>query len=163
MIEIQRDTEMLLFRYRDYGKTDFITEHLKVIQSSGHVWMLKIGKKTSENKLNQILASGGWLILRAPKAKGSKSYIAQFTDFSDEEPEDMVYPEYYNTILEDDEGEYYGSHTVYQWFCLKSIMPIPAKDSEALVLSKTNKNVNDVIGTTRTAVMYVRNEQVIII
>lgn len=106
-MKILKDTNMLLFRFRSYGKNNFIESHKKILNEKKYVWMLKLGKRTSTEKLRDILDEGGWLILRAPKSEGSKSFIARYVAFSENEPEDMIYPEYYQEIIDDEESEYF--------------------------------------------------------
>ena len=156
---IPANTEMLLFRFNNYRKHSFIKQHLSVLEEYGYVWMLKVGKRSSVEKIQSIIKCGGWLVLRSPKADGSICYLAKFSEISEEEPIDPVYPEYYNEILdgEEDDADYYNPNAVYQWFKLEKIRELSEEAAENLVISKTGKKVNDVIGTTRTAVMFVRN------
>lgn len=156
---ISKDTSMLLFRFRSYGKNNFIESHKKILGEEEYVWMMKLGKRTSTDKLQNILDEGGWVILRAPKAEGSKSYVARFVAFSEEEPEDMIYPEYYQEILDDEENEYFEGNAKTQWFKLVLITEIDEMTAEKLVMVKSEKMVNEVIGTTRTAVMFVKNSE----
>lgn len=156
---ISKDTNMLLFRFRSYGKNNFIESHKKILGEEEYVWMMKLGKRTSTDKLQNILDEGGWVILRAPKAEGSKSYVARFVAFSEEEPEDMIYPEYYQEILDDEENEYFEGNAKTQWFKLVLITEIDEMTAEKLVMVKSEKMVNEVIGTTRTAVMFVKNSE----
>lgn len=156
---ISKDTNMLLFRFRSYGKNNFIEFHKKILGEEEYVWMMKLGKRTSTDKLQNILDEGGWVILRAPKAEGSKSYVARFVAFAEEEPEDMIYPEYYQEILDDEENEYFEGNAKTQWFKLVLITEIDEMTAEKLVMVKSEKMVNEVIGTTRTAVMFVKNSE----
>lgn len=158
-MKILKDTNMLLFRFRSYGKNNFIESHKKILNEKKYVWMLKLGKRTSTDKLQNILDEGGWVILRAPKAEGSKSYVARFVAFSEEEPEDMIYPEYYQEILDGEENEYFEGNAKTQWFKLVLITEIDEMTAEKLVMVKSEKMVNEVIGTTRTAVMFVKNSE----
>lgn len=155
-MKIKKNTNMLLFRFGNYKKNDFIESHMKVIDKDGYVWLLKLGKRTSIDRLNEILNAGGWIVLRSPKADGSKSYIARFSEFSEEEPSDMIYPSYYNDILGDDSDDgYYEGSRVCQWFRVDMIKPI--EETSVFIMSKTGKAVDEVIETTRTAVMFVKN------
>lgn len=151
---IKQQTKMLLFRYNNYRKTNFIEEHKKVIDENGYVWMLKIGKKSSMEKLNKILSDGGFLVLRAPKADGSTSYLARFTEISECMPDDAAYPEYYDDFI-DGEGSFDFDISSEQWFKLESIKELKEKEADKLILEKTGKKVDAVIGTTRTAVMFI--------
>lgn len=155
---ISANTEMLLFRFNNYRKSSFIKQHQMVLKDNEYVWMLKVGKRSSIEKIQSVIQNGGWMVLRSPKADGSISYIAQFSEVSEEEPIEPTYPEYYNEILDDDE-DFYNPNAVYQWFKLESIQELSETDAENLIISKTGKKVNDIIGTTRTAVMFVQNSK----
>ena len=161
-MKISKDTNMLLFRFRSYGKNNFIESHKKILNEKKYVWMLKLGKRTSTEKLRDILDEGGWLILRAPKSEGSKSFIARYVAFSENETEDMIYPEYYQEIIDDEESEYFEGNSIMQWFKINLLTEIDEVTADMLVMAKSEKKVNEVIGATRTAVMFVKNTQEIV-
>lgn len=165
-MEIASNTNMLLFRFSNYKKTNFIKEHLEVLNEEGCVWMLKAGKRSSLDKLKKIKKYGGWMVLRAPKADGSKSYLARFIDVIEEDPDDLIYPTYYNQILESDENTDlrfdFGSVS-HQWFKLDILTELSEESAHNLVVTNSGKNVEEVIGTTRTAVMFIHNSRPIII
>lgn len=48
-------------------------------------------------------------------------------------------------------------NAISQWFKLDLITEIDEATAEELVMAKSEKKVNEVIGSTRTAVMFVRN------
>ena len=92
------------------------------------------------------------------KADGGKSYLTKFSEILEEEPLDMVYPEYYTEILDnEDDEDFYNPNTVFQWFKIEMILELNDNDANNLVISKSDKKVNEVIGTTRTAVMFIKN------
>ena len=158
---INEETKMMLFRYNNYQKTDFIEEHKKILKKNGHVWMLKVGKKASKEKLDKILSDGGWMVLRAPKADGSISYIARFSEYLETQPIKAAFPAYYESFL-NGEDSYGFDLSSEQWFKIEEIQELKDEDAAGLALEKTGKMVEDVIGTTRTAVMYITNKKVII-
>ena len=157
---IEKNTEMLLFRFSKYKHYSFIDEHTTILQKNGRVWMLKLGKRSSINKLNSIVENGGWLVLHAPKSEGSKNYIARFTEMVEDKPSDSCYPNYYKEILENAEAgiSIYVTEPSYQWFKIDYIQPVDDDFTSDLLISKTGKKVNDVINTTMTAVMFVKND-----
>ena len=157
---IKKDTEMLLFRFSNYKSHSFIEEHVSVLRKAGYVWMLKLGKRSSIEKIEDIKEKGGWLVLRSPKAERSRSFLARFTKVVEGESADNTYPEYYDAFLDGAEEEtlYYSSEPAYQWFKIESITPIDSKVAASLVVAKTGKKVDEVINTTRTAVMFIKNE-----
>lgn len=155
---IEINTEMMLFRFSNYKKHSFIDAHQAVLQKEGHVWMLKFGRKTDNQKLQSIIRSGGWLVLRAPKAEGGKTYLAKFTDVQEESPIDMSFPAYYKELFESPNDYLLFKELSRQWFRLVSLKPISKSEAASLVISKSGKRVEDVIKVTRTAVMFVKNE-----
>lgn len=155
---IEKEKKMLLFRFNNYKKTSFILEHKNVLNENGYVWMLKIGKKSSAEKLHEILKAGGWIILRAPKADGSKSFIARFSEMRDSIPSDEVFPDYYDTLLYGEDSFEYDLSSE-QWFKLTYLEEIDSSVASHLLLEKNRKKVDDVIGTTRTAVMFITSEE----
>lgn len=155
---IEKNTEMVLFRFNNYKKHSFIDEHQDVLEKDGHVWMLKFGRKTDYKKLQLIIRSGGWLVLRAPKSDGGKSYLAQFTDVQEYDPADMSFPAYYKELFETTDDRFYFKESSRQWFRLVSLKPLHNVEAASFVISKTGKKVEDVVKATRTAVMFVKND-----
>ena len=108
--------------------------------------------------LNSINDAIDWLIgalmmaFRAP--------FIGFTEIIEDAPEDGVYPKYYKEIFDGiDRGDLYNvSDPCYQWFRIESIESIDATVVDSLVVAKSGKKVNDIINTTRTAVMFIKND-----
>ena len=44
---INKDTEMLLFRFSNYKRHSFINEHLSLLNNTGYVWMMNMLKELS--------------------------------------------------------------------------------------------------------------------
>ena len=72
---------MLVIRFLTVRRVDFISEHQKIIQKNGSVWMLKTGKQILDVSLKEVLDSGGNLILKAPKAEGGELFYGVFCWF----------------------------------------------------------------------------------
>ena len=157
-MEIKQHSKILLFRFSNYKRISFIEAHKKVLLRKKYVWMLKVGKKASKSKLESIIDDGGWMVLRAPKADGGVSFIARFTEVTDCKPKNNAFPDYYNEFLHSDVSFDYDMSSE-QWFKLDYIEELSEKDADCFTLEKTGKSVNDVIGTTRTAFMYITNER----
>ncbi len=154
---IEGGTEMLLFRYKNYRHNEFINEHLSVLDDNGYVWLLKVGKRTSVSKLHSIIDSGGWMLLRAPKANKGECYLAKYEEISEENPKDAIYPEYYHEILAANyDDDTFGYEPSYQWFKIVFLERLDEKYKNVFILEKTGKNINEVISTTRTAVMFIK-------
>lgn len=151
-MKVESNKKMLLFRYSNYRKTDFIEEHNSVIAQFGYTWMMKAGKKSDLKKVKSVQDDGGFLILKSPVKNGNKYYLAVFDDFLDETPHDDTYPEYYNEFMED-----MWDVSSYQWFKLKSIFQVPEEEVNKIVLKANGKAIKDVMSSTRTAVMFVEN------
>lgn len=158
---IKENTPMILFRYNNYKKRDFIKEHKNVLKNNNYVWLLKLGKKSNVKKIEDIKNHGGYLLLRAPKSDGGKTYITKFIDTSESEPKDGVYPEYYNEILDEDNYIYWDKSL--QWFKIKLIKEFNNENMEKIVLSNGKKPVNEIIDNTMTAFMFVENSSEIVL
>lgn len=155
---IASHTLMLLFRFSNYKKYNFIEEHNVLLKEKGYVWMMKMGKKTSINRLSKIKAQGGYIVLKSPVADGNKYYIGKFEDFRDEMPNDKAHmPKYYSEIVDD--FMFYDLPT--QYFKLTNLQPLAENAENILHLEKNGKKVVDVINETRTAVMYIINSKVL--
>lgn len=153
---IKKETKMLLFRYSNYRKFNFINEHARIIQKFGYVWMMKLGKKTSIEKIKSIIKNGGYIVFKAPVADGSVFYIGRFIDFSEELPDDEIHmPKYYTEIVEDINFRDIPT----QFFKIVSLKLLDEKYASILCLEKNKKKVIDVITETRTAVMFIENEK----
>ena len=158
------NTNMMLFRFSNYKDHNFIDEHKSVLRTKEHVWMLKLGKKANPQIIKKIRQDGGWIILRTPKVDGSKCYLAHFTTTRETPPEDKCFPTYYQELLDDQNIRFvYMEHSAQQWFRLTSIQLLDHQSVSSLITSKTSKNVEDLIKTTRTAVMYVKNSAPIVL
>ena len=151
---ITKETKMLLFRYSNYKKLKFIKEHESIITNDKYAWMMKIGKRTSISKIEAIMQSGGYMVLKSPVAEGNLFYLARFVDFSEELPEDEAHmPKYYSEIIEDD--AFWDAPT--QFFKIVDLIPLKQEYVESLVLDKNKRKVVEVVNETRTAVMFIEN------
>ena len=149
---INQNTPMLLFRYSNYKKLRFIDEHIKIIQNSGYVWMMKMGKKTSSEKIKNIIKNGGYIVFKSPIAEGNHFYIGRFVDFCEElPPDDDHMPSYYSEIV--NEENFWEAPT--QYFKLIDIVPLDERYTSLLRLKINQKKVLDVVNETRTAVMFI--------
>lgn len=154
IVVILKNTEMLLFRYSNYKKLRFIDEHTKIIHSAGYVWMMKMGKKTSAEKIKNIIKNDGYIVFKSPIAEGNRFYIGRFIEFSETLPEDDDHmPSYYSEIVNDE--NFWEAPT--QYFKLIDLVPLEEKYVSSLHLKINNKKVLDVINETRTAVMFIKN------
>jgi hypothetical protein len=115
--------------------------------------MLKAGKRSDAKKLNSILESGGYIILKSPISDGNKYFIGKFDQILGNEPIDRMYPEYYKDFLNDN-YDYSGG----QWFRLTMLKELDNKYIASLIMQKDGKRILDVLNTTRTAVMFISTE-----
>ena len=151
---IPPNTKMLLFRYNDYARKSFIDEHRAVINNNGYVWMMRLGKRTSPEKLRQVTEAGGFVVLKSPKKNGDHYYLAHYTDVASALPDDSKHmPDYYNKLIQ--EGYLYD--TGVQVFKIDSIFDMTAEQISTLRLQLNGKPVDEVIKQTRTAVMFIEN------
>lgn len=144
---IEQGKSMLLFRFSNYKSTDFIKEHLQILNKDGFVWMLKLGRRSNIRKIEQIIADGGYMVLKAPKSVGGQYYIAKLYEVTETAPA-VGYPQYYSDFIYDQYGD-------EQWFKLGDIHEMPMESVDSLVLEKNRNKVDIVISQTRTSVMFI--------
>ena len=154
-MKIKANTPMMVFRYNNYQKKNFILEHSEVLKKNDYVWMLKSGKKSSEEKISNVLENGGYMILKAPKAEGGETYIAKFVETTEKTPKDKNYPKYYENILY--ETKYSYRETFSQWFKVVKISKLDYNNIDKLVLLKGKKPLSEILNNCMTAVMFVEN------
>lgn len=157
---IPQDAKMMLFRFSNYKKHAFIDEHIKVINDTGYVWMMKVGKRTSLEKINSVLDSGGFLVLKAPVKNGGNYYICHFTEIKENEISELNHvPSYYKDYIND--GDFCDRY--FQLFKVKWIVPLPDEYADSLALQLNGNPVSETIKETRTAVMFIYNKRSITI
>ena len=145
---------MILFRYSNFRKHLFVDEHTRIIEEKGYAWMMKMGKRTSISKIEDIMNNGGYIVLKSPVADGNLFYIGRFIDFSEDLPGDEEHmPNYYKEIVED--YAFWDAPT--QFFKIDKLIPLSSEYANSLILEKNKRKVTEVINETRTAVMYIEN------
>lgn len=155
MTLIKKNSRMLLLRYSNYRKNDFIQEHISCINKDGHVWMLKTGKHLQLEKVRTVLGDDGFLILRAPKSAGGEYYFAHVIDiFNGEVKKEMIFPEYYKDLIMDDKFWMVDSLDG-TWFKIDRIEKLPEEGVEKLRLISNGKTVEEVLNRTRSATLYI--------
>lgn len=148
---VKANKEILVVRFSQYKKVDFIEEHLKLIRKIGNVWMLKIGRKIPEKSLKNVLSENGMILLKAPKKVGGKYYLAMVEEYHNGLPKDsFVYPDYYKEIIED----CFGFSLEGTWIKVNCIKEMPKDLLNNFQMSKNGKPLENVINSTRTSVLY---------
>ena len=152
---IAKNQKMLLLRYNEYRKYDFIKEHSAILRQNGYVWLLKVGKSLPDKSVDSIMKCGGWIVFRGPKARGGRLYIAHCREYFNGLPDgNMKYPRYYEEMIEDEDtwfvDDLYGT-----WFCIDYLEERTLDISSHLFLLSNQKSVIDVLNATRSSVMYV--------
>ena len=102
-MELKKGTSVLVIRFNNYGKYDFIKEHQRLIDANGYTWMFKVGRPIQGPKMDAVMRQGGYLILKAPKASGNGYYLTKIlASKTGKKPSDCVYPSYYQMMVDDD-------------------------------------------------------------
>ncbi len=148
--------KMIAIRFLSLNHYDFIQEHRNVMETYNHVWMLKTGKYIPSSVMGDVLTQGGIIILKAPKSVGGKYYRAHYSEFLQGIPnKGMVYPKYYRSIPENYEKDKLDG----TWMKIDSIEDVDEDYVSHLRLYSNDKLLSDVIGQTRTSVMYVYSDE----
>lgn len=154
-IIINEKTAVLLFRFKSAPESDYITEHRKVMNQYGHVWMLKAGKVTSEDKIHSVMKNGGWLLLKSKKEDGGKYYLAKFDSYcrgiSDKTKH--IVPSYKNmySLRANDKIQAFRVVWISEELSYDVI--------QHFRLNLDGRSVPDFIDNTSTAVMFVYNDK----
>lgn len=151
---IKANTDILLFRYSKYAQYNFLTEHTKILEKEGCVWILKAGRKTNETSIRNILSQGGGLVLKSPKSEGGKYSFCCYDCYSTERPEVSLFPSYYSEFIDSQYND-----TEHQWFRVVKIVDMDENQIKSLRVKKNSKKVCETIKTTRTSVMFVYNDR----
>ena len=150
-MDLQTGKRIMVIRYTPFRKYDFIDEHTKLIAQKQSVWMLKIGRKIPEVAINEIITEGGNIVLKAPKSSGGNYYLAHCCAFHQgRASNDMVFPEYYFSI----NGDFDKDPLDGTWLKIDRLERLNEHYSDRLYLCRNGKKLNEVIGTTRTSVLY---------
>ena len=156
MIEIKQGADLLLLRYNDYKKYDFIEEHQKIIDEHGFTWIYKIGRSITKRKLKKVMNESGQLLLRSPKTKGGKIYISPILEYAYGMPKnDYVFPEYYQELVADDR-EWRMQSLEGSWLKIGTIEEVPIEESKKIRLISNGKPVLEVLDATMSSMLYVR-------
>ena len=152
---IEAGKVMLLLRYNNYKKTDFIEEHNKVSRKNGYVWMLKAGRKLVENKLKNVMEESSIIILKAPKNAGGEYYFTELLEFRyGKQQEKNDSPEYYASLV-DDERLWQIDSLDGTWLKIGKIRPLNKQIVDELKLISNDKMVQEVVSSTMSSTLYV--------
>lgn len=155
MDKISECTKHILIRYSNYKKYDFIEEHLKIIGEYGYTWLMKSGRKINPQFIANVKAGKGGLILKSPIKAGNSFYYCELVRSLADNID--YYPEYYVEFMKEN-----GISNVAEagtWFKIKSIQKLDDQYIDDFLLLKNQKKIKDVISKTRTAVMFIENQQ----
>ncbi len=153
---IEKGKRMLLLRFSNYKKYDFIECHKDLIEKNGFVWMIKMGKPLPKPNLDSVVNDGGTLILKAPKSCGGNLYIAKILECYNGIPsEEMTFPAYYHVMEKDDNIWMLGYSLDGSWFKITDLSILSNEDASRIRLISNGKLAVDVLDSTRTSVMYV--------
>lgn len=159
-MEINNSNPLLILRFTQFRKYDFIEQHKAIIGEKGAVWMLKKGRGIPYRSLRKICENGGGMILKAPKITGGKYYFAHFSAYYNGIPQnEFDYPTYYSEIID----EYVNNPLEGTWIKIDYITEMLPSVVENLYLTSNNSKVSEVIGKTRTSVMYAYTKEDFII
>lgn len=149
---IQKNKKILVLRYNEYKNYDFIKEHMKILKNQGCVWMLKLGRQIPDQSLRSVIEESGVVIFKSPKKAGNRYFIAQFNEFCNGRMENSeFYPNYYHEMRK----ENYEVSLNGTWLRVIDIAEAPMEVIEQLRLVKNQKKLIDVVGVTRTSMLYV--------
>ena len=160
---IRAGDTILLIRYNNYKKMDFIEEHNKIAKENNYVWMLKAGRKLVKKKLDKVKNESSIVILKAPKNVGGQYYYAKIIDYQyGEREKDGFSPDYYSNLV-DDEKLWQIVSLDGTWLKLGEIKPLKSEFVDSFSLLSNGKDVKEVISSTMSSTLYITSNKDIII
>ena len=156
-MEIKKETPHLFIRLNNYDNFNYIDEHIKCINEKGYVWMLKMGKTINRNYIDDVIKSGGGLIIKSSKKDGNQFYYCNIISVDPKAEKELFYPKYYDELFY---YEGYKLETLIEnayWFKINSIIPINYSIVDKFVVGKNNKKLTNLASETRVVHMYTKN------
>ena len=137
--------------YRDY---DFIAEHNKIVDKQGGVWLLKIGRKIPERRLEDLIETSGILVLKADKRHGGVYFETKLFEYYYGDPsESMYHPDYYDELI--NVLSYTRDVSVNgTWLLIGKISKMEEERIRRLTLEKTGEPICKLMDKCSTACMY---------
>ena len=143
--------KMLVLRFSNYKKYDFLQEHKNVINRDGATWFLKLGKPVPQKSLEEILAGSKSLILKSPKVQGDKYYYCKMLDARNTKPDStMAYPDYYHELMDD----MFWFSFEGTWIKVNGFQELKDDEISKLRLVSNNRLLSEVLQQTRTTMLY---------
>ncbi len=160
-MKINKDAKILVLRFNNYKKYKFIDEHSKILESNKSVWLLKGGKAINSKTMDNILSEGGHIILKEPKKDGGKYYYVHAREFyNGKNKETFAFPCYYNEMI-DDYNCIYMEKLEGTWINIDFIKEFNGVKN--LKLISNGKNVEDIIASTRSSLIYAQSNLELVI
>ena len=156
---VKKETPHLFIRLNNYENFNYIEEHKKCLEEKGYVWMLKIGKTINKNYINEVIKSGGGLIIKSSKKEGNQFYFCSILSIEPNDDKKLFYPKYYDELFY---YEGYKLETLKEeayWFKINSMIPIEHSIVDKFVVGKENKRLTDLAIETRVVHMYTKNKE----
>lgn len=149
----ENDSAVIVLRFNEFDGHDFIQEHKSIIREKGFVWMLKMGRRPSADRLASAINQSQKIVLCSPRKTGYKMYLCNAVDYyigNAREDISSNVPEYYNKIKRKNNIRVLGG----TWFKITSISEMSEDLRSCIYLISNNRKLEDVIKETRTAVIY---------
>ena len=142
---------LLVLRFCNYKKHDFLSEHRAFLEKEGVSWFLKLGKLVPQRVLDEILAGSKGLILKAPKAVGGMYYYCSIIDAKNAFPDSkMNYPDYYKKLIA--EMDWFSLEGT--WFCVNSFIEMNSTEVSKLRLINNDRPLDEVLSQARTTMLH---------
>lgn len=157
-MNIKKNQHGMLVRYNNYKYYSFIDEVKMIINEKGFCWFFKVGKVIPCKKVQDIVRSGGFIVLKAPKSEDDKYFFAHATDSYTGLPrKDMPYPSYYTAMINDD-SMWMIESLEGTWIKIDYVGELTHDNINHLFLLSNNKPLDVVVHSTRSATMYLYSD-----
>jgi hypothetical protein len=155
-MRISAEKEVLVLRFNNYKKWNFIEEHRKILDEFGDVWILKGGRPITSKRIQEVMDGGeGILILKEPKNDGGKYYMSSIIEVKTGKPHvDMKYPSYYDQMVDDYDCFAVESLTG-TWIHIRKLINMNDADISHFHLISNGKELESVLASTRSSMLFV--------
>ena len=160
---IKANALILVMRVNDYKDHQFFKDHDCVMKDVGYVWMLKVGKRIPELRMQDVLKGGGHVIFRGSKASGGKYYYAHVEEVKYGTPDvSMVFPEYYCSMVSDPSLWTLDSLDG-TWLKLTSLQEMRSELIQNIKLISNGKSVDEAMKSSMTSFVYAKSTQDLVV
>jgi hypothetical protein len=152
MYTINKDSKHLFLRLSNFFEYDSVEETKKSFAKNGYIWILKTGRKPSNEFLDDVINSNGGIILSNSSRKNKKYYYCKLDTYNPRN-EKIVYPSYYDEYLQYENYSFNETIKNETWLKISSFIELTENEAEQFLTIKSNRKITECI-QSRAVYMY---------